>query len=106
MIPPLPEPDPQGELPLSSVDAHRVFGGRTALWLHEVASVLSCTERHVINLIVEFELTGGASGLKGFSIGRAGHKPTTLLQTPRNCWRVAVSDYDAFIARRRDSHHF
>ena len=103
MNPTLPDTAPPAEAPLSSVESHRLFGARTALYPHEIARVLNCTERHVLNLIMDFELTAGASGLKGFSIGRA-TRSSSLLKTPRSCWRVAVSDYDAFIARRRDSH--
>lgn len=103
MTPSVPNLDPETEAPLLSIESHRLFGERTTLHLHEVARVLSCSERHVMHLIMDYELTAGATGLKGFSIGRAG-QPSPLLKSPRKCWRVAVSDYDAFVASRRDSH--
>jgi hypothetical protein len=92
------------ELPLSSVRPHALFPGRATLYVREVARALGCTERHVIDLIEEYEQTGGKGGLKGFSIanglaGAAGNK------TSRSCWRVAVSDFDAFLKSKATSHH-
>lgn len=102
-----PKPAPStDELPLSSVRAHSVFPGRETLYLSEVAKVLSCSFNHVVNLIEEFEDTGGTSGLKGFSIACAARslKHPNGNKTPRNTWRVAVTDYDAFVRRRAESH--
>ena len=89
----------QDELPLSSIRPHVLFPGRTTLYIHEVARALSCDERHVIALIEEYEDTGGASGLKGFSIasGLASAGVAKGNKTPRACWRVAVSDFDAYL---------
>lgn len=89
----------QAELPLSSIRPHVLFPGRTTLYIHEVARALSCDERHVVALIEEYEDTGGQSGLKGFSIA-SGLRSAGVARgnkTPRNCWRVAVSDFDAFL---------
>jgi hypothetical protein len=108
-------PDPkQEDLLLSSVRPHEKYQYRSSLRLAEVARDLECTERHVINLLEEFELSGGQSGLKGFSIAREVTPPKDaeseaeirerLRKVPRGCWRVAVSDFDAFIAKRAASH--
>ena len=91
--------DHQDDLPLASISTHTLFPGRQTLYTHEVARVLSCTERHVINLIEEFELTGGDRGMKGFSIARGADG-----KVPRGCWRVAVSDFDSYVATHRTSH--
>ncbi len=96
----IPAPQ-QDELPLSSIAAHTLFPGRTTLYVSEVAAALRCTENHVINLIEEYEASEGRLGLKGFSIARG---LASGAKTPRSCWRVAVSDYDAFVSTRRDSH--
>ncbi len=92
----------QDELPLSSVRPHDRYPGRTTLYVAEIARDLTCTEAHVINLIEEYELTGGESGLKGFSIAR---ELAPGAKVPRGCWRVALSDFDAFISKRAASHN-
>lgn len=93
------------ELPLSSLLKHPLFGTRACLRLAEVQSLLGANSlNHVINLIQEFEDTGGQHGLKGFSIGRDSLRGPDGKRTPRNCWRVAVSDLDAFLRRRAESH--
>lgn len=107
----------QEELALStlgSINVGSIFVGRVSIRISEVAKLLSCDEKHVVNLIEEFELTGGTSGMKGFSIGRqfipraAGEGDTSLRArfraVPRSCWRVATSDLDAFLDKRRTSH--
>lgn len=87
----------QEELPLASVV--QTFEGRQTLHVHEVARVLRCHPDHVVNLIREFEETGGERGLKGFSIARGADG-----RTPRACWRIAASDFLAFIEKRATSH--
>lgn len=98
--------DDGDELPLYSLRPHVLFPGRVTLYLHEVARALTCTVRHVIDLIEEYESTGGASGLKGTDIasGLKTEKNPAGNETPRRCWRVAVSDYDAFVTKRANSH--
>lgn len=96
-----PKDDPaQGELALSSIRAHEIFPGRSTLYVCEIATVLRCTIQHVINLINEYEETGGTGGMKGFSI----HSVKEGQKTPRSWWRVAVSDFDAFVQKRATSH--
>lgn len=96
----------QEELPLSSVRPHAAFPGRTSLYLGEVARHLQITERQLIDLIEEYEATGGASGIKGFSIANAVRSAAYPQgnKTARNAWRIAVSDLDAFIQRKAASH--
>ena len=93
---------PQDELPLKAgLEPHALFPGRVTLYVFEVAEVLRCTDQHVINLILDYEATGGAMGMKGVSIARnlaPGAKP------PRGCWRVTVADFDTYCARLRESH--
>lgn len=89
----------QDELPLASVNPALVFEGRHTLYVREVARVLRCDEDHVINLIHEFEHTAGERGLKGFSIARGADG-----KVPRACWRIAASDFRAFIEARATSH--
>lgn len=78
--------------PLRSVRARELFVGRDTLYLHEVARVLRCTERHVIDLIEEYESTGGKSGLKGLNIANRNGNASG-----RKCYRVPVSALDLFI---------
>lgn len=97
----------QEELALStlgSLDSRSLFPGRTTLYIREVAAALRCTEPHVINLIETFELTAGAQGLKGFDISCGRSRDAQTGKVPRSCWRVAVSDFDAFLAKPRTSH--
>lgn len=87
----------QDELPLSSIASHRIFPGRTSLYVAEVARALTMTDQQVIDLIEENELHGIniASGLR-CETNPKGNK------TPRKFWRIPVSAYDEFIARRRN----
>ncbi len=96
----------QEELPLAGLIDHPDFAFAATLRTEQVAKLLACSPPHVCDLIWEFELTGGESGLKGFSIGNGQqtlkHKDGNL--TKRNTWRVAVSDLKAFLAKKQTSH--
>lgn len=96
----------QDDLPLASLRAHAIFPGRNVLKVAEVATALRCDERHVVALLEEWEDTGGRSGLKGFSIasGLKAHGVTRGNKTPRACWRIALSDFDAFVKTKAASH--
>jgi hypothetical protein len=106
MISKKPGFDPrQDDLPLQSLRTHPAFGTRNCLRLHEVQQIIGAdSHQHVVNLIQEFEDTGGKHGLKGFSIGRDSLRGPDGKRTPRNCWRVAVSDLEAWLSAKAKSH--
>ncbi len=90
-------PDPlQEELPLSSIASHSLFPGRTTLYVGEVARALGITDNQVI---VHIE----AGDLEAVDISRSSKLVGAKGKTPRTHWRIPVSAYDAFIARRRAS---
>lgn len=101
-------PDPlQDDLPLSSVKAHAVFPGRTALRVGEVAKALAMTEQQVSDLIQEYEDTEGASGIAAYNIASGlktlpGNR-TRGNKTPRAYWRIPVSAFDAFVNARKNA---
>ncbi len=76
------------ELALSSMKAHRLFPGRTSLYVHEVADALEISIPQVISLINE-EL------LIAIEITGKGNK------TSREHWRIPVGEFDAYVERRR-----
>lgn len=86
----------QEELALSAVRAHAIFPGRTTLRVAEVAAQLEITEQHVVDLITSGQLLGvdTSSGLKN------ANNPTGN-KTARSYWRIPVSAFDEFIARRK-----
>ena len=83
----------QMELALSTVLSHKVFSGRSTLYVHEVADKLEISVPHVISLINEglldaIEITGKGN------------------RTSREHWRIPVSGYDKYVIARwnnRDS---
>lgn len=86
----------QEELALSAVRAHAIFPGRTTLRVAEVAVQLEITEQQVVDLINGGQLLGVdiSSGLKSCN-NPTGNK------TARSYWRIPVSAFDEFIARRK-----
>jgi hypothetical protein len=94
----------QEELALSSVAPHRLFPGRTTLYLAEVAGALSITSRQVADLI-----TGGDLMAINISASRGAGKSSAEMtaeerrKVPRTHWRVPVSAYDAFLQSRRSA---
>lgn len=75
-------------LPLDSVSSHKIFPGRTSLYVHEVARALHISVPQVISLInegllVAVEVTGRGN------------------KTSREHWRVPVSALDAYVEARR-----
>ena len=74
----------QDELPLSSVRPHVKFPGRTTLYVHEIASALQITGRHVLDLISEGKIQ---------AVNIAGKNNATA----REFWRVPVSEYDRYL---------
>jgi len=96
------KPDPaQEELALSSVAAHALFPGRSSLYVPEVAKALEMSEQQVLNLIEEYQATGGASGLQAINIANSRGTFPGGNKTSRKAWRVPVSGYDAFIQSRK-----
>ncbi len=77
----------QQELALATVLSHKVFPGRSSLYVHEVAKAIQITVPHVISLIQE-------GLLDAVEVTGRGNK------TSREHWRVPVSAYDAYILRR------
>jgi hypothetical protein len=73
----------QEELPLMSIASHKLFPGRTSLYVSEVARALHISCLQVRNLIEEGKIKG---------VNIAG-KNTTLAKY----WRIPVAAYDAFI---------
>ena len=69
----------------SLLSAH-AFPGRHALYIYEIARVLRISEKHVIALIAD-----GSFG--AVDVAKLKNEST------RRFYRVAVSDYDAFIKR-------
>ncbi len=92
------QPIPQQELPLSAIAPHKLFPGRTSLYVSEVAKALQMTERQVLDLIDE----GALEAVNIASPGKSTTTPTGNI-TPRKFWRVPVSAYDAFIQARKAS---
>jgi len=97
----------QGELQLSSYDADKLFEGRILLYVSEVARAMRCSVQHVINLIQEFEDSGGTRGIKGISI--ACGMDNSLVnqageQMPRNTWRVPKSHLLVWLGAKDASH--
>ena len=86
----------QEELPLSSIAAHTLFPGRTTLYVTEVSRALGMAENQVIDLIESGELEAVNIASKLQAEGHSGGSKTT-----RRYWRVPVSAYDVFIARRK-----
>ena len=74
--------------PLDGVLSHKLFPGRTRLYVHEVASALQITANHVVTLILE-----------GLLAGTVADKSKKI--TSQDHWRVTTKAYDAFIRRRQ-----
>ncbi len=83
-----PDDDRQQEQALATVLSHKVFPGRSYLYVNEVATALRVSVQHVINLILQGELD--AVEVSGRETKR----------TWRDHWRVPVSAYDALVLRR------
>lgn len=78
----------QEELPLSSMKAHKLFPGRTSLYVHEVADALEISVPQTISLInegllVAIEITGKGN------------------KSSREHWRVPVGEFDRYVEARR-----
>lgn len=78
----------QEELPLACMKAHRLFPGRTSLYVHEVADALEISIPQTISLInegllVAIEITGKGN------------------KSSREHWRIPVGEFDAYVERRR-----
>lgn len=78
----------QDHVPLSAMQAHRLFPGRTSLYVHEVAAALEISVPHALSLILEDQI-------KAIEITGKGNK------TSREHWRVPVAEFDRFIEARR-----
>ena len=74
--------------PLAAVLSARAFPGRTALRCDEVALVVRCTSRHVLDLCIEG------------TIRNASNLATDPKKTREAAVRIPVADYDAWIKRR------
>jgi hypothetical protein len=74
----------QEELPLSCLRSHKLFPGRTTLYIKEVADALRTSENQIISLIEEGKL-------HAVNIAGAGNK------TDRKYWRIGVDDFDAYV---------
>jgi hypothetical protein len=77
----------QEELALSTVLSHKLFPGRSSLYVAEVANALEIDEKHVVDLINEglidaVEVTGKGN------------------KSSRQHWRIPVSAYDDYVRRR------
>lgn len=95
----------QDELALSSVRAHAIWPGRSSLRVAEVAKELCITEQQVIDLIQEYQDTGGKGGLAAVDTAsglKSKFNPTGN-KTPRSHWRIPVSAFDAFVNARKNS---
>jgi hypothetical protein len=91
----------QDDLALSSIAPHKLFPGRTTLYVVEVAKALGVTVQHVVALLEEYRDTGGKSGMLGLDISsgpmtEANPKGNT---TSRAAWRVPVSGFDDYVRR-------
>ena len=98
-------PDPrQDDLALSAVAAHALFPGRTTLYVGEVARALSITEQQVVDLILEYLDTAGASGIAAVNIASGLQSAANPRgnKTPRAYWRIPVSAFDAFVHARKN----
>lgn len=96
MTSPNPKADAKRErLAPSSFASHTLFPGRTTLYVSEVAKALTMTMQQVVDLIHGGQLLAVdiSSGLKSSSNPR-GNK------TARSYWRIPVSAFDEFIAKR------
>lgn len=87
----------QEELALSAVKAHAIFPGRTVLRVAEVAAHLTITEQQVVDLI-----TGGQLLAVDISSGLKSTDNPKGNRTARAYWRIPVSSFDEFIARRKN----
>lgn len=87
---------------LESLLSKNRFPNRSSLRLHEVAEVLQLDVKHVANLVQEFRDTGGKQGLPAMNLSSGDGKKseTGRNASGRGCWRIAVSDYDAFLKKR------
>lgn len=86
----------QDDLPLSSIAAHKLFPGRTTLYVAEVARALEIAENTVINLIEAAEL-----GAVNIATDAQKSKLPPGIKPPRSYWRIPVSAFDAFVAQRK-----
>jgi len=100
-----PNPQHQDELAMSSIAPHALFPGRTTLYPQEVAKALSMSLWQVLDLIAEYELTGGASGIAAVNIGSgpSAGSFTKGSKSERKYWRIPVSAYDAFVQSRKNN---
>ena len=75
-------------MPLSAVLSAKAFPGRTTLRCDEVARIVRCTSRHVLDLCVEG------------TIRNASNLASDPRKTCEAAVRIPVADYDAWIKRR------
>ena len=78
----------KAEAPLAAVLSAQAFPGRTALRCDEVARVVRCTSRHVLDLCIEG------------TIRNASNLASDPKKTRETAVRIPVADYDAWIKRR------
>ncbi len=72
----------------SCMKAHKLFPGRTSLYVREVSDALRISVPHVISLINEGLL--GAIEITGKDN-----------KTSQDHWRIPVGEFDAYVERRR-----
>jgi hypothetical protein len=93
----------QEELALMSVASHQLFGTRSTLYVKDVKRAWSISEDQVVRLIVSGDL--GAINISAKPLAKKGSAemtPEERKAIPRNHWRIPVSAYDDFIAKRNN----